>query len=179
MKKITRTIAFFTAIISSVPAYSLELKSSTFAPNQPLPKSMEFNGFGCDGGNKSPQLSWSNAPEGTKSFAVTIHDPDAPTTSGWWHWTVYNIPANTSELAEGAKVPDGALEGFTDYGTTGFGGACPPQGDKAHRYNITIYALKTEKLDLDPKTTSGAKLTYMLNANALEKAVLTGTYQRQ
>lgn len=175
MKKTFISAAF---MLISVSASGLELSSASFEPNGSLPKSMEYNDFGCNGSNQAPQLSWKNAPEGTKSFAITIHDPDAPTTSGWWHWTVYNIPANVTELAQGAAVPSGALEGFTDYGTTGFGGACPPQGDKPHHYNVTVYALKVEKLELDPKITSGAKLTYMLNANMLEKAVITGMYQR-
>jgi len=178
MKKIFAILIFFTA----TAAQALELSSTSFAANGTLPKAMEYNDFGCNGDNQSPQLSWKNAPEGTKSFAITIHDPDAPTTSGWWHWTVYNIPANVAELAQGAAVPQGAQEGVTDYGTTGFGGACPPQrnklGDKPHRYNISLYALKVEQLELDPKTTSGAKLTYMLNANAIEKAIITGTYGR-
>ena len=178
MEKLTKTLLATAIILGATPAYSLELTSKTFAPNTTLPKSMEYNSFGCTGDNKSPQLSWKKAPEGTKSYAITIHDPDAPTTSGWWHWTVYNIPANVTELAEGAAVPAGAQEGFTDYGTTGFGGACPPAGDKPHHYNITLYALKVDKLDLDPKTTAGAKLTYMLNANTIDKTVITGLYGR-
>jgi len=145
---------------------------------------MEYNGFGCNGGNISPQIGWKNTPEGTKSFAITIHDPDAPTTSGWWHWLVYNIPAGEDSIEEGASqtgknnLPQGALEAFTDYGTTGFGGACPPAGHIEHRYNLTVYALRVEKLELDPKTTTGAKLTYMLNANSLAKTEIQGLYKR-
>lgn len=187
MKKILFSI-FTLAVFVSSAAFSGEasfsISSKTFENGKTLPKTMEYKGFGCDGSNISPELTWKNAPKGTKSFAITIHDPDAPTTSGWWHWLVYNLPASTNSLAEGASktakntLPKGAAEAFTDYGTTGFGGACPPQGDKAHRYNLTIYALKVEKLDLDPNTTSGAKLTYMLNANSLGKAELQGLYGR-
>ena len=108
----------------------------------------EFNGFGCSGKNESPQLSWINAPEGTKSFAVTIYDPDAPTGSGWWHWLVFDIPAHTNELVPNAGnvqlnlAPKGAIQSITDYGAKGYGGPCPPQGHGIHEYIITVYALK-------------------------------------
>ena len=178
MKKYTKYIIISLIFFTASAAQALEISSTSFAADGSLPKAMEYNDFGCNGDNQSPQLSWKNAPEGTKSFAITIHDPDAPTTSGWWHWTVYNIPTNVTEIAQGATVPEGAKEGVTDYGTTGFGGACPPEGDKPHRYNVTVYALKVEKLELDPKTTSGAKLTYMLNSNSIVKSSITGTYSR-
>lgn len=177
---------FSTLLISSAALAGGEftVSSKSFENGKNLPKTMEFNGFGCSGGNISPELSWKNAPEGTKSYAITIHDPDAPTTSGWWHWLVYNIPANVNSISEGASVtsknalPEGTQEATTDYGTAGFGGACPPEGHGTHHYNLTVYALKTDKLDLDPKTTFGAKLTYMLNANSLGKATMQGLYQR-
>lgn len=139
-----------------------------------------FNGMGCTGENLSPQLAWQNAPQGTKSFAVTVYDPDAPTGSGWWHWTLFNLPANTKELPQGltsAKLPKGAVEGRTDYAKAGFGGACPPPGDKPHRYIVTVYALKTDKIDLDSNA-PGAMVGYFLNQNAIEKATLTGLYGR-
>ena len=192
MKKIILVSLFIVVILftankgfSMTPASIPDVYSLTFKDNKTLPDKMVYNGFGCEGGNLSPHLNWHGLkPEGTKSYAITIHDPDAPTTSGWWHWLVYNIPADVNHIEEGAsktannKMPEGSLEAFTDYGTTGFGGACPPKGDIPHKYNITIYALKVEKLKLDPKTTTGAKLTYMLNANSLGKVTLTGTYGR-
>src|ERR687887_2422558 len=104
-------------------------------------------GFGCDGGNKSPQLAWSGAPQGTRSFALTCYDPDAPTGSGFWHWVVVNIPATVTELPEDAgnpasgKLPAGALQVRTDFGKPGYGGACPPQSDHPHRYFFTIFAV--------------------------------------
>ncbi len=102
-------------------------------------------GFGCAGGNRSPHLKWAGAPAGTKSFAVTCYDPDAPTGSGFWHWLVVNIPANVSELTEagstGGKLPAGALQTRTD-----FGAPCPPQGDHPHRYLFTVFAVKIDKL---------------------------------
>jgi Raf kinase inhibitor-like YbhB/YbcL family protein len=142
-----------------------------------------FSGFGCTGKNISPQLQWKNAPAGTKSFAVTVYDPDAPTGSGWWHWVIFNIPASVTQLAADAGnpakglAPKGSIQSTTDYGKPGFGGACPPKGDKPHRYIFTVYALKVEKLDLD-STASPAMVGYNLNQNALAKASLTSYYGR-
>ena len=118
-------------------------------------KIQEFNGFGCTGNNQSPQLSWKNVPDGTKSFAITMYDPDAPTGSGFWHWLVFDIPATSSELVTNAGnvqlnlAPKGAIQSKTDYGINGFGGPCPPEGHGFHQYIITVYALKTDKLGLD------------------------------
>ena len=141
----------------------------------------EFNSFGCSGQNMSPQLSWKDAPSGTKSFAITLYDPDAPTGSGWWHWIVYNIPKSASSVATNAsalgKLPKGAEEGVTSYGVSGFGGACPPKGDKAHRYIITVYALNIAKLDL-PKNASPELVGYNLNAHALQKSSIISYYGR-
>lgn len=142
-----------------------------------------FNGFGCTGQNISPQLSWENAPKGTKSFALTVYDPDAPTGSGWWHWIVFNIPKHVSSLKAGAGdaskglLPKGAVQNVTDYGFAGFGGACPPKGDKAHRYVFTLHALDVEKLDLDGKQ-SAAIAGYNINAHTLQKASLISYYGR-
>ena len=138
------TLAYADAFTLTSP----NIKSGDF-----LTEEQVFNGFGCSGKNQSPALKWSGSPKGTKSFAITVYDPDAPTGSGWWHWVVYNIPANVSEIAAGAGdqagklLPPGTIQGRTDYGTHAFGGACPPQGDKPHRYIFTIYALKIEKID--------------------------------
>ena len=143
-------------------------------------QSQIFNGFGCSGGNTSPQLSWSGAPAGTKSFALTMYDPDAPTGSGWWHWLVVNIPASTTKLdagASGKNLPAGALELRTDFGKPGYGGPCPPPGPP-HRYVITISALKIEKLDLDAQS-SGAMAGFMINQNKLASAKLTVRYGRK
>jgi hypothetical protein len=148
-----------------------------------MPKAQEYKGFGCEGGNVSPQLAWKDAPEGTKSFAVTAYDPDAPTGSGWWHWLAYNIAADVHELPGGAGNPDsnlapgGMVQHRTDYGTGGFGGACPPKGDKAHRYQFRVFALDVEHLDIDPNS-SAALVGYMLNAHKLGVAELEALYQR-
>jgi Raf kinase inhibitor-like YbhB/YbcL family protein len=142
-----------------------------------------FAGFGCTGGNKSPALAWSDAPADTKSFAVTVYDPDAPTGSGWWHWVVFNIPVGTTELkegagdAKGALLPAGSVQSVTDFGQPGFGGPCPPAGDKPHRYIFTVHALKLEKLPLEPSA-SGAMIGFFLGQNTIAKASVTGIYGR-
>ncbi|MEP6720237.1 MAG: YbhB/YbcL family Raf kinase inhibitor-like protein [Variovorax sp.] len=159
------------------------LTSPSIKPGSMLTEAQVFNGFGCTGKNVSPALTWSGAPKDTKSFAVTVYDPDAPTGSGWWHWVVYNIPATATGLPEGAGLPDGkdlpagSAQGRTDFGAPGFGGACPPKGDKPHRYVFTVYALKTDKLDIPPDGTA-ALVGYMVNANKLAAATFTAKYGR-
>ena len=128
--------------------------------------------------NRSPQLSWSGAPAGTKSFAVTCYDPDAPTGSGFWHWTVANIPADVIELAEGATVPAGAVEGRTDFGVPGFGGAAPPKGHGPHRYIFTVFAVDAERLDVTPEN-SGAVFGFNLHFHTLAKASIMGVYENR
>lgn len=143
----------------------------------------EFNGFGCTGKNQSPQLSWKNAPEGTQSFAITMYDPDAPTGSGWWHWIVFDIPANIQELVANAGnvklnlAPQGAVQSVSNYGVPGYGGPCPPEGHGWHQYIITVYALKTDKLGLDANT-NPAVVGYYLWNNTLAKASIVAYYQR-
>ncbi|MCL1145396.1 YbhB/YbcL family Raf kinase inhibitor-like protein [Shewanella sp. 10N.261.52.F9] len=162
----------------SAHSYALELTSTDIKEGQLMSSKFEYNGMGCKGLNLSPQLSWKNAPKGTKSFAITAFDPDAPTGSGWWHWTVLNIPADTASVAQGAsgKVNIG-LETRTDYGKPGYGGVCPPEGDGMHRYQFTIWALPEAKIDL-PSDISPAVVGFTLNKMAIDKAVLTATYVR-
>lgn len=143
----------------------------------------EFNGFGCTGENKSPQLSWANAPEGTQSFAITMYDPDAPTGSGWWHWIVFDIPSNVNDLVANAGnlelnlAPKGSIQSITDYGAKGYGGPCPPEGHGLHQYVITVYALKTNTLGLD-ENTNAAVVGYYLWNNTLAKASIVAYYER-
>ena len=127
-------------------------------------------------GNTSPHLKWSGAPEGTKSYAVTCYDPDAPTGSGFWHWTVANIPADVTELPTGGPMPAGAVEGRTDYGDTGFGGAAPPPGHGPHRYIFTVFAVDTDKLDVTPDN-SGAVFGFNLHFHTLARSSITATYE--
>ena len=127
-------------------------------------------------GNVSPHLKWSGAPEGTKSYAVTCYDPDAPTGSGFWHWTVANIPAEVTELPAGGPMPAGAVEGRTDFGEPGYGGAAPPPGHGPHRYIFTVFAVDTERLDVTPDN-SGAVFGFNLHFHTLAKASITATYE--
>lgn len=174
------SVACFAALVSfSVIAAPFTVTSETVKEGKSLSNAQVFDGMGCTGGNQSPQLSWKNAPEGTKSFAVTIYDPDAPTGSGWWHWVVYDIPATTTSLPADLKnqAPEGAKLGRTDFGAKGFGGACPPPKDKAHRYVITVFALKVDTLEV-PDDATAAMIGFFLNANALGRAKLTATFKR-
>lgn len=167
------------------PSYAAEFRlTSPSIPDQgKIPNEQVFSGMGCSGKNISPELHWDHAPKETKSFAVTVYDPDAPTGSGWWHWVMFNIPATVQTLPQNAGKPDGsaALEGtiqsLTDFGQPGYGGPCPPAGDKPHRYIFTVYALKVDQLPLK-KDSSGAMVGFYLNQNALAKASLTGLYGR-
>ncbi len=169
------------ACLQAAPAF--ELHSPEIRPGALMDKRFEFKGFGCDGENQSPALAWRGAPEGARSYAVTVYDPDAPTGSGWWHWMVVNIPADVRSLAAdagavgGAKLPAGASQLRIDYGMAGWGGTCPPQGDKPHRYIFTVYALKVPQLDLPPDATA-ALAGYMIKANALGQASFTARYGR-
>lgn len=162
---------------------ALTLQSQDITQAGFLSKTHVFNGFGCTGENKSPQLKWSDVPEGTKSFAISVYDPDAPTGSGWWHWQIVNIPSNVRELAANAGniqaniAPTGSLQIKNDYGYHGFGGACPPQGHGVHHYRFTLHALAVEKLEL-PKDASGALAGYMINANTIETSTIEALYQR-
>ncbi|RMA59600.1 hypothetical protein C8C96_0606 [Acidovorax sp. 100] len=164
-------------------AQAFTLSSPDFAADGTLPQRFEFKGFGCAGENQSPALRWNGVPAGTQSFAVTAYDPDAPTGSGWWHWSVVNIPASVTELqpdagaAGGAKLPAGASHVRIDYGVAAWGGACPPEGDAPHRYIFAVHALKVPRLDL-PADATAALAGYMINANSLGKATLTARYGR-
>jgi len=154
------------------------LFSPDFKTGETLPIDHVFNDFGCTGKNKAPVLEWKNVPRDTKSLAITVYDPDAPTGSGWWHWTVFNIPATQTLLdIEKDGLPVGAIQGRTDYGSSQYGGACPPQGDKPHRYIFTLYALNIEALPLD-QNASGAMVGYYLNANKIAAASTMAVYSR-
>ncbi len=135
--------------------------------------------FRASGGNVSPQLSWSGFPEGTKSFAVTIHDPDAPTGSGFWHWAVYNIPADVTSLERGAgsadgSLPAGAVQLKNELRQPGYTGAEPPEGTGVHRYHVVVHAVDVDRLDLDPESTP-AVLGFNLHFHTLARGVITPT----
>jgi Raf kinase inhibitor-like YbhB/YbcL family protein len=183
-----------TAARADAPAFTFsspDLAGGTFT------NKFILNGFGCTGQNVSPALTWSHAPAGTRSFAVQVHDLDAPTGSGFWHWAVYNIPASTTALQQGtgnsaASLPAGAFAGNTDFldtGATGgngnYGGPCPPAGDMPHRYVFTLYALAVDKIEVAggvPRTATAGLLSFVLNKGVgpalLGKASFTVTYGR-
>lgn len=138
-----------------------------------------FQGFGCTGQNRSPALRWSGAPEGTRSFAVLIHDPDAPTGVGFFHWVVLDLPADTTSLAENASatgMPQGAVQAYTDFGNSEYGGPCPPPGTP-HRYEVTVYALDVPALGLPPGST-GALARFLIRQHTLALGRAVGTYGR-
>lgn len=167
----------------SLPIYgsSFVVKSQQFEDGDLLPEAMVYQGFGCTGDNMSPQLSWHNPPEGTKSYVVTMYDPDAPTGVGWWHWSVFNIPGDVLSLSPDAddngNLPLGSQQGYTDFGDSEYGGACPPKGDRPHNYIFTVYALDLENLPADAATT-GAKLSYLIKDHILAKASITAKFGR-
>ena len=156
-------------------ADALTLSSPDIAEGKQLASEFVFQGFGCEGGNVAPMLTWTGAPAGTESFAITVYDPDAPTGSGWWHWFAFNIPADVTSLPGGADMPAGTVELTNDYGATGFGGACPPPGE-VHRYMFTVHALGT-KLEIDGSV-SNALAGFMVNANSLASSTITAVYTR-
>lgn len=182
MKRIVFGIVLSVAALSA-QAGGFHLSSPEIKANGRIPASFEFNGFGCSGENRSPSLQWSGAPKGTKSYAVTVYDPDAPTGSGWWHWMVIDIPAEVTGLVAGAgdvsgsKLPTGATQNRIDYGVAAWGGTCPPKGDKPHRYIFTVYALKTDRLGV-PADATAALTGFMIHANTLAKASFTARYGR-
>jgi Raf kinase inhibitor-like YbhB/YbcL family protein len=166
---------------STISAQTFTLKSNELG-GQATDKQV-FNGFGCTGQNLSPQLFWENVPSGTKSFAVTIYDEDAPTGSGWWHWLIFDIPGNVTELKSGAgnlklqSAPRNSIQSITDFKTQGYGGPCPPLGHGLHKYTVTVYALKTEKLGLDASA-NPALVGFMLGQNIIEKSSVIFYYKR-
>ncbi|MFT5848817.1 MAG: Raf kinase inhibitor-like YbhB/YbcL family protein [Psychroserpens sp.] len=182
MRKLNFILGILLTVSSTIVAQNTFTLSSTTLGGEATINE-EFDGFGCTGKNQSPQLSWANAPEGTKSFAVTMYDPDAPTGSGWWHWVVFDIPSNINELIAGAGntklslAPKDAIQSITDYGSNGYGGPCPPEGHGLHQYIITVHALKTDTLELN-ENTNPAVVGYYLWNNTLAKASIVAYYKR-
>lgn len=171
------------ALLSAGPATAQDFTLKSDDLGQRLSESQVYSGFGCKGKNISPSLTWVNAPPNTSSFAVTVHDPDARAGAGWWHWIIFNIPAGITGLkADAGRIksklaPAGSIQSVTDFGHPGFGGACPPPGDEAHRYVFTVYALSVPKLDFDQQTRP-AVIASALDRNAIAKASLVSRYQR-
>ncbi len=171
-----------TAVGRSGPA-GFTLESPEIKAGGMVDARFEFDGFDCSGDNKSPALVWTGAPEDTQSFALTLYDPDAPSGSGWWHWVLIDLPADSGSLTAGAgdvggaSLPAGARQLRNDYGQAGFGGVCPPRGDRPHRYVFTLYALKVPKLEI-PDDATAALAGFMIHSNALGQASFTARYGR-
>lgn len=181
-KKLTLSL-FLSIAFSPALASAFTLKSTDITQGKNMSKAHEFTGFGCEGDNLSPSLSWVDAPKGTKAFAIQAYDPDAPTGSGWWHWQIVNISADVMSLSSGSGdmskklTPEGSISIKNDYGFVGFGGACPPKGHGKHRYQFTIHALP-KKLDL-PEDPSNALVGYMINANSIGSSTIESLYERK
>jgi Raf kinase inhibitor-like YbhB/YbcL family protein len=200
---IALTIATVSSMMIACGGSDAQAQTATFTLSSPdlvggtFASKFVLNGFGCTGQNISPAIEWRNPPVGTKSFALQVYDPDAPTGSGFWHWAVYNIPVTTLALSQGAgnsaaSLPTGAFGGITDFQDTGatgsngnYGGPCPPQGDAPHRYVFTLYALSVDKVEVAagvPKTGTAGLYGFILNRGlgsaVLGKASFTATYGR-
>src|SRR5690348_4258593 len=161
-------------LLPAVPSFTVT--SADVSDGQPL-KDDQVAEFG----NTSPQLSWSDVPEGTKSFTVTCFDPDAPTPSGFWHWVLVDLPAEVTSLdtgagAEGASLPGSAFMCRNDGGSKAFMGAAPPAGDQVHRYFFVVHAVKEPSLGVDSDA-SPAVVSFNLAFKTLGRAILHGTYQ--
>jgi Raf kinase inhibitor-like YbhB/YbcL family protein len=170
---------------SAIGASALTLTSPDVKPGGKFADEQVYVGPGwdCTGKNISPALTWSGAPKGAKSFAVTLYDPDAPTGSGFWHWVIFDIPGDATSLAKGAgdpasdAAPKGAIQVRSDFGVPGYGGPCPPKGDKPHHYILTLYAVDLDKLGPDGNA-SAAVAGFYLHFHTLAKASFTGLYGR-
>jgi len=178
-----RAFAFVFALaplLGAAPAVALTLTSPDFERGGRMAEEQAFDGADCPGRNVSPKLVWSDAPQGTKSFAVSMIDPDAPAAGGFWHWWVYNVPADSTGLKKGAGsgggLPRGAVQGRNDFSPVGYGGPCPPKG-RPHHYVITVYALDIGRLGL-AATASTADFDAAARAHALAKATLIGLFAR-
>lgn len=162
--------------LPSVPAFTVT--SADFGSMEPFAAAQYSGKMGIPGGqDASPQLSWSGAPEGTKSFAVTMFDPDAPTASGFWHWAAFNIPASTTSLpgnaANADELPPGTVQLRNDAGFAGFVGAAPPPGHGPHRYFVVVHAVDVETLDV-PADAAPAYLGFNLFTHTLARARIVG-----
>ena len=163
---------------TSFAGAQMTISSPDFREGKFIKNTNAFNAFGCSGENISPAISIKDIPSNAKSLAITIYDPDAPTGSGWWHWVVYNVPTNVTDIVAGEKIiSKEAVFGKNDYGTFKYGGPCPPAGQRRHRYVLSVYALLVETIDL-PKDASPALIGYNINSNLIEKASITSYYQR-
>jgi Raf kinase inhibitor-like protein, YbhB/YbcL family len=174
-----RSIFFIVMTTTAMAAHAVDFSLRVDAADASghIARKYSYNGFGCTGQNLAPAMHWQGQPANTKSVAITVYDPDAPTGSGWWHWVVLNVPASTKDLPEGGTLPASAREIRNDFGSKTWGGPCPPAGDKPHRYVFTVYALDVPSLDL-PADASAALAGFALHGHVIGKAQQTLTYGR-
>lgn len=165
-------------------ATSLMLSSPAFRNGASVPHEYAYHGYGCVGRNISPELHWSGVPAGTKSFALTMFDPDARNGLGWWHWVAFDIPVTATRLVKGAGsgtgalMPLGAMQGSNSFQVLGYGGPCPPKGERPHHYVFTLYALDLDRVDARGESTIGADLQRSIRGHVLAKAELVGRFGR-
>jgi len=177
--------AFALSAIQAPAAFAqdLRLTSAEISAGGSIAKEQVFDESGCNGGNISPSLNWTGAPEAARSFAVTVYDPDAPTGRGWWHWVVADIPAGATALPKNAGnaaaklLPPGAVQSRNDFGTLGYGGPCPPPGAR-HHYVFTLFAIGADKLAGASNGGAPAALAALVQSHSLAKASLIATYGR-
>ncbi|WP_166905167.1 YbhB/YbcL family Raf kinase inhibitor-like protein [Mycobacterium sp. DL440] len=166
--------------LPKLPTFTLT--SESVSDSQPLANDQVSGIMGAGGSDTSPQLSWSGFPDETKSFVVTVYDPDAPTASGFWHWAVADLPASVTELPAGAgdggDLPGGAVTLTNDASLKRYLGAAPPAGHGPHRYYIAVHALPVESLEL-PEGATPAYLGFNLFGQAIARAVIHGTYEQK
>src|SRR5215468_1179444 len=159
----------------------LNVRSTIVSEGKTIPMSAVYSALG--GQNISPDLAWDAPPDGTKSLAVTLHDPDAPTTVGFTHWVLFNLPPDLKGLPAGAgatgKAPKGATLGFTDYGESAYGGMAPPPGDPPHRYQFMVFALDTPRLEGADERTTYAKFRFLIRGHVLGQGTVTGLFGRK
>ncbi|MBC5823301.1 MAG: YbhB/YbcL family Raf kinase inhibitor-like protein [Candidatus Eremiobacteraeota bacterium] len=163
-------------------ADAFSLRSADFTSGHSMPLRYSYDRGGCSGQNISPQLRWSHVPPATKSFALAVFDPDARNGAGWWHWVMFDIPRGVRQLSPGAGQTSDArlgMQATSSFGTTGYGGPCPPPGDPSHHYVFTLYALNVVRLPGATTGMTGAQLLALLKGHEQGHAQLTGRFGRR
>ena len=172
-----RKIAVLAAFCALIPANAsaMRLQSASFHANATIPAASVYNRGGCHGGNRAPRLRWENVPVKTRSFALLVHDPDAPVPGGWWHWARFDIPANVRTLPYGVRDGTDGRDARTSWNERRYDGPCPPPGP-AHHYVFTLYALDVSRLAGVTGTTTAPRILRALRGQVIAQATLGGRY---